>query len=218
MVEIYGEPICSNSFEEMEKFVRRANQLGEKPLLFGGWAVYNYNPYAGSKDVDFVVSDENFDQFVDFLVKGGYAQRQARLYKGEVFFDLYKKSEDIGSEDSRIPLRLLYDGAEPVYLRRYSHQGGRGEVLLPSESSLLFFKIYALAARSVPKDRSDVIAVLLKAPESQLEKLGRMLSPKLKDRLVTLLNDSANLALVAKPTKRNMTALNRKIRQVRSFR
>src|SRR3989338_8704345 len=82
---VYDEAITRKSFNEMLRFLRFANKIGEVPLLFGGWAVYQYNPYAGSRGVDFVVSDENFDACVDFLVSIGYELKELRLKKGTIF-------------------------------------------------------------------------------------------------------------------------------------
>lgn len=213
MVEIYGREICEKSFREMERFVFHANQIGETPLLFGGWAVYHYNQYAGSRDVDFVVTDEHFEKLVDFLVANGYSQKEVRLFKDDIFFDLYKRSEDIGSEKNKLQFELLYRDAERVYLKRYSSTGGKNEVLIPRISNLLFFKIHALANRSVPKDRSDVISLLLKANTEELKGLNQMLSPELKTRLQTLRSDQPTLALVTTPTQRNLNLLNKKIKE-----
>ncbi len=216
MVEIYGGEICEKSFKEMEKFVFHANQLGETPLLFGGWAVYHYNPYAGSRDVDFIVTDEHFETLVDFLVANGYTHKEVRLFKNDIFFDLYKQSEDIGSEANKLQFNLLYKDAERIYLKRYGSTGGKSEVLIPKISNLLFFKIHALANRSVPKDRSDVTALLFKANDEELKELGQMLLPELKPRLQTLRNDQTTLALVTSPTQRNLNLLNKKIKQTTS--
>ncbi len=216
MVEIYGREICEKSFKEMERFVFHANQLGETPLLFGGWAVYHYNQYAGSRDVDFVVMDEHFETLVDFLVANGYTHKEVRLFKDDIFFDLYKQSEDIGSEENKLQFNLLYKDSERVYLKHYNSTSGKSEVLIPKISNLLFFKIHALANRSVPKDRSDVISLILKANGDELKELNQMLLPELKARLKTLRNDQATLALVTNPTQRNLNLLNKKIKETTS--
>ena len=127
MAEVYGKEICRKSFNEMRKFVHYANAIGETPMLFGGWAVYHYSPYAGSRDVDFAVSDENFEKLVDYLAAQGYGQKQARLFKEDIFFDLYKKSEEIGSEENKTAFSHLYEAADRVYLRGYESPAGRGE-------------------------------------------------------------------------------------------
>ncbi|MFH1106296.1 MAG: hypothetical protein V1787_00215 [Candidatus Micrarchaeota archaeon] len=214
MAEVYGKGICKKSFEEMRVFVRHANAIGESPMLFGGWAVYHYNPYAGSRDVDFAVSDENFDRLVDFLVARGYGQRQARLFKEDVFFDLYKKSEEIGGEKNRISFSLLYEGCERIYLRGYDSPPGREEVLLPSLGVLAYFKLVALEERSVPKDRSDAIALLLKSSEEDLHGTAGLMGerPKLRERLLTLRNDAQSLSFVTAPTKKELNRLNQKVK------
>lgn len=217
MVEVYGREICEKSFEEANKFVRFANSLGEKPLLFGGWAVWHYAPYAGSKDVDFVVSDEKLDALIDFLVSQGYGQREARLFKEDIFFDLYSESEEIGDEGKKFALARLYEGAQDVYLKHYSGAAQRVEILLPTLSRLLYSKISALAGRNVAKDRGDVIALLLKAAPEEIGELNVLLSSlssssqrekELRERLVTLRNDEASLAIVTNPTRKNLNKLN----------
>ncbi|MBI5636198.1 hypothetical protein HY993_04520 [Candidatus Micrarchaeota archaeon] len=213
MAEVYGRQICEKSFKEMARFVFYANSIGEIPLVFGGWAVYHYNPYAGSRDVDFVVADDRFDPLVDFLAGEGYSQKEARLFKDGIFFDLYKQSEDIGSEENKLQFSQLYKDAQRVYLKRYGTTGASGEVMIPAISNLLFFKLHALANRSVPKDKSDAIALLLKASEDELKQLRQMLSPHLKTRLQVLRNDGQNLALAALPTQRNLNLLNKKIKE-----
>lgn len=212
MTEVYGKEICKKSFGEMRVFVRHANALGETPMLFGGWAVYHYNPYAGSRDADFAVSDDNFDRLVDFLVARGYGQRQARLFKEDVFFDLYKKSEEIGSEKNRVSFSLLYEGCERVYLRGYDSPTGREEVLLPSLGVLAYFKLMALEERSVPKDRSDAIALLQKSAEDDLRRTAELAAqkPELRERLLTLRNDVQSLSFVTAPTKKELNKLNKK--------
>lgn len=211
MAEIYSREICEKSFSEMQRFVYFANGIGEKPMLFGGWAVYYYNQYAGSRDVDFVVSDENFDSLVDFLAKAGYGQKEVRLFKDGIFFDLYKRSEDIGSEDSKIPFELLYENAECVYLKNFGKGTSRNQVMIPSRTSLLYSKITALISRSVPKDRSDIAAVLINTPFDELQELKKKLSVKQKERVLTLRNDIQSISLVTKITKKKLNDFNQKV-------
>jgi len=212
MAEVYSQELCKKSYSEMAKFAAFANSVGEVPLLFGGWAVYYYNSYAGSKDVDFVVRDENFDALVDFLVREGFQQRELRLARENVFFDLYKKSEEMGEAPARLVLGSLYAGAEKVFLKGYCSVPSRIQVLVPSKPALFFSKLCGLASRSVAKDRSDAIALLLKFDEKDLQAAADMLSPFLKQRLATLRNDSASLSLVASPTKRRLNDLNKRIK------
>lgn len=213
MTEIYGQAICEKSFLEMLRFVSQANKLGETPLLFGGWAVYYYNQYSGSKDVDFAVSDEFFEPLYDFLVKAGYIIKASRLFKDDIIFDLYEQSGEIHPDAP--PLKLLYQGSERVYLKKYGFTPASGEVLIPSKTMLLYFKLSALSTRSVPKDRNDVIALLLKTTDEELSELSKLLTkPELKTRLLTLRNDEQDLAIVTAPTKRNLKTLNNKIKQL----
>ncbi|MFH0973512.1 MAG: hypothetical protein V1817_01845, partial [Candidatus Micrarchaeota archaeon] len=149
MIEVYGREVCEKSFEEMKGFARFANSLGEKPLLFGGWAVWHYAPYAGSKDVDFIARDDKLGALINFLAARGYAQREARLFKNGVFFDLYSESEEIGEEEKKFALASLFEGAQETYLKNYAARGvgERVEILLPSLPRLLYSKTSALASR-----------------------------------------------------------------------
>ncbi|MBI4214827.1 hypothetical protein HY546_02425 [archaeon] len=206
---LYDKRITDQSYSEMLHFLSFANRIGETPLLFGGWAVYQYNPYAGSKDVDFVVSDTHFDECVDFLVKTkGYDLREGRLAKGEVFFDLYKEGEGITTQKETLDFDRLYKRAERVYLR-----GGRLEVLLPSLSDLFLFKAHALVGRNVPKDKSDVIALLLKFSEGDFQEKNR-LGTEVKEKLGALTNKIDVFSLVVKPTQKNIREINGRIKRL----
>lgn len=204
-MEIYDKNVTEQSRRDMEKFLHFANSIGEVPLLFGGWAVHQFNPYAGSKDVDFAVSDKNFDKCVDYLVKKeGYTLKAGRLIKGDIFFDLYKRSDDL----SGLKLDILYDSADLCYLR-----GTRHEIMLPSIDKLFYSKCQALAGRKVPKDASDAIALLLKFDEEHF-KISIMLSPRVKERLMEISKDADALGCVTKPTKRNMNELKKRIKKL----
>ena len=204
---VYDEAITRKSFNEMLRFLRFANKIGEVPLLFGGWAVYQYNPYAGSRGVDFVVSDENFDACVDFLVSIGYELKELRLKKGTIFFDLYKKSERINPE-IELDLDFFYKKAERVYLKGTEH-----EVLLPKLPTLFLSKAQALISRDVPKDQSDVISLLAKFRDTDFE-IKRNLDEKTKSKLELLINKIDVFSLVMKPTKKNIEEVNSRLKKL----
>ncbi len=212
MAEFYSTDICEKSFSELVEFARKANELGELPLLFGGWAVYHYNQYAGSKDVDCIVSETRFDGLVDFLVGKGYGQRELRLFKDKIIFDLYKKDESIGEGETRVDLSDLYSGSSEAYLKGYGKRTAGVQVLIPSVPALLRSKICALAIRDVPKDRSDAIALILCLNAGDAPALARSLPAALKARVVSLRGDAQTLGLVGKPTKTKLKELNDKIR------
>lgn len=215
MAEFYSSDICEKSFSELVEFARKANELGESPLLFGGWAVYHYNSYAGSKDVDCIVSNDRFDELVDYLVGKGYGQRELRLFKDKIFFDLYKQGESIGEGAGRVELADLFAGSSEAYLRGYKATKATGvRVLIPSVPALLRSKVCALSSREVAKDRSDVAALLLALDENDAQRLAASLPEALKSRVASLRNDTQALGLVVKPTKVKLNALNDKIRLV----
>lgn len=206
---IYDEKITAKSFNEMLRFLRFTNSIDEVPLLFGGWAVYQFNPYAGSKDVDFVIDDSVFDRCIDFLVSSGYGLEELRLKKGEIFFDLYKKSEGISTAGASMDLKKLYRNAERVFLRSSS-----AEVLLPSLSDLFLSKVCALVSREVPKDKSDVIALLAKFSEGDFKLVRQELTPKMKSSLELLINKRDVFAFVMKPTSKSTENMNSRIKKL----
>lgn len=209
-MEIYEKAIVEKSYSELLKFIHFANPTGEVPLMFGGWAVYHYNPYAGSRDIDIIVTDENFDACADFLIqKEKYELKENRLCKAGVFFDLYKKSEGIEDFD----FSVLYEAADVVYLK-----GLRGttnlEVLIPKLSALFYSKIQALLKRDVEKDATDVIALLLKFKDEDLDETRALLTEEMKAKLILLQGRARELGLVTKPTKKNLKELNTRIKKL----
>ena len=111
MVEFYSSDICEKSFSELVAFARKANELGESPLLFGGWAVYHYNSYAGSKDVDCIVSNDRFNKLVDYLVGKGYGQRELpeALKKRKVSLRNDTQALGLVTKPTKIKLKNLND-------------------------------------------------------------------------------------------------------------
>ena len=89
-------------------------------------------------------------------------------------------------------------------------------MLVPNKAVLIFFKLSALAARSVPKDRSDTIALLVKSTPGELQALAELIGEKqgLKDRLLSLRNDVQSLSLITTPTKKAANKLNAQIKTV----
>lgn len=52
-MKISKSPMVNASFGELEEFVRHFSHHGT-PVIIGGWAVWFYNPYLGSIDIDVV--------------------------------------------------------------------------------------------------------------------------------------------------------------------
>lgn len=52
-MKIQGPPLVKASYDELVSFVRHYRHHGT-PIIIGGWAVWFYNPYFGSVDIDVV--------------------------------------------------------------------------------------------------------------------------------------------------------------------
>jgi len=49
-----GEVLAQESYEELINLLRWFSRSGPTPTLIGGWAVWMYNSYLGSADIDIV--------------------------------------------------------------------------------------------------------------------------------------------------------------------
>ena len=49
-----AEILAEESFEELKELLRWFSHSGPVPTLIGGWAVWLYNSYFGSVDIDIV--------------------------------------------------------------------------------------------------------------------------------------------------------------------
>ena len=52
-MRVRGPPLVKASYDELVSFVRHYRHHGT-PIIIGGWAVWFYNPYFGSIDIDVV--------------------------------------------------------------------------------------------------------------------------------------------------------------------
>ncbi|HEX9428770.1 MAG TPA: hypothetical protein VF944_00160 [Candidatus Bathyarchaeia archaeon] len=71
---VLGSEIEKASFEELRHIVRwvkeHSGSLGKTPyVLVGGWAVYSYNPYVGSIDIDLVLNSKAKGRLLHWLAK-----------------------------------------------------------------------------------------------------------------------------------------------------
>jgi len=66
--------IAAESLEELRfifNWVRERVESAENPVtvLVGGWAVYAYNPWIGSIDIDLVTNGDTKDRLMRFLIR-----------------------------------------------------------------------------------------------------------------------------------------------------
>jgi len=178
------------SFRELEIILakvaeyNRSGGPGLQPaVLIGGWAVYLYNDYYGSVDIDIVTNSETRKRLGYWLAKNhGYTEdrtesrRWLTMRKGtppdEIVVEFARREADdyfMGRKH-----RLNFSILEGQTIERTL---GRIPVLVPSRALLVLFKLKAAYDRSyrlennqsrnpawektkVIKDRSDIIALL----------------------------------------------------------
>ncbi len=149
------QPIVTESLKEIEAifaWLRDAKGEGlDKPttILVGGWAVYAYNPYFGSIDIDLITSSKTKDSLKDYLVsKMGYERerdeaigakfvfKRAKAGRIDVDFGVREADYRFAGRKEALNLKVL-DGMTEV--RRI----GRADVPVPTKSFLLLMKLKA---------------------------------------------------------------------------
>jgi hypothetical protein len=170
-------------------------------VLIGGWAVYSYNPWYGSADIDLVTNSRTRQHLMKYLrdERGFVHQRDQmapttvvkNIQEGEILID-FGSREEICKFEGRIekcPFSLL-DG------RTVAREIGAGfPVIVPEQTLLMIFKLKAAWDRTfriqngtssdeewekgkLRKDRADILALLDPAAggtETDIRYLGERL-------------------------------------------
>ena len=134
-------------------------------VLIGGWAIWHYNPYLESKDMDLVIREEEYWRLVKFLRALGFAETRGRLAKKGFTIKTPEGSIDVDVYDDRIgPVEV-----EHIFRNRL-WQGARidgDEVNVAHPTILLITKLIAAKERGLEKrstkgmkDLTDTFALL----------------------------------------------------------
>jgi hypothetical protein len=197
--------IINASREELIEIFRWA-QAREKDdpitVLIGGWAVYSYNPWYGSVDIDLVTNNKTRQRLMKYLrdERGFVPQRDPmapttvvkNIQEGNILID-FGSREDVcyfEGRDEQCPFSLL-DG------RTKAREISAGfSVIVPERTLLMIFKLKASWDRSfriqngtssdeewergkLCKDRADILALLDPAAggtETDIQYLGERLN------------------------------------------
>jgi len=153
-------------------------------VLIGGWAVYSYNPWYGSMDIDLITNSRIRHSLNNYLVgKRGFARArnpddtkrvQKQTKSGRyILIDYGSRDQEDPFEGGKIYVRYeLLDGHTEQRLI-----GGSVPFHVPNRTLLLFFKLKAAWDRNfrisseishdiewergkLKKDRSDILALL----------------------------------------------------------
>ncbi|MCK9592098.1 MAG: hypothetical protein M0Q91_08845 [Methanoregula sp.] len=183
--------IVENSREELAGIFRwvrdhREGSPRQVTVLIGGWAVYCYNPWYGSVDIDIITNSKTRQHLMKFLrdERGFVPQRYPFIRntvvknspEGSIIID-FGSREDICRFEGRselCPFSLIDNQTEA---RSIEIGGNVVEVIIPTRALLVLYKLKAAWDRSqrlltgtspdtewetgkLTKDRADVLALL----------------------------------------------------------
>lgn len=191
-----SDPITEASLKEMRAIFSWARDRQERTILIGGWAVYLYNPYYGSIDIDLITSSRTRQRLSTYLRKerGFMLDRRAdiddrvlcKVIDGkriDVDFGTLVTEDRFEGRDESISMSML-DGRTNI------KEIESAEVVIPEISLLLIFKCKAAWDRSTRlangslrdplwerskfiKDLSDIIALIDTNETMDIGYLGR---------------------------------------------
>jgi len=226
--------VISASLEVLREIFQWLQSRGEDErypitVLIGGWAVYSYNQWYGSADIDLVTNNRTRQHLMSYLRhERGFVHQRDRMapttvakviQEGKILID-FASREDIWRFQGRIeecPLSLL-DG------RTEARDTGAGfSVIVPERTLLMFFKLKAAWDRSfriqngtsidmewekgkLRKDRADIIALLdpdAGGTEIDIQYLGERLHefPFLVEVLQEIPNDIDAISMYRRMTQ-----------------
>lgn len=156
-------------YDEARRYLLRLAR-GQRPhgftfALIGGWAVWHYNPYLESKDVDLVIRREEYWRLKELLRTLGFAETRGRLAKKGFTIKTPEGGVDIDIYDDKIgPLKVDFifrDGQYEVA------NWGDEEIYVANPSILLITKLIAAKQRGLErpsakgmKDLTDIFALI----------------------------------------------------------
>lgn len=180
--------IYEKSFDVLKRIVKGQIKHGYSIYLIGGWAVWVYNPYMKSKDIDFIVQKPESWKLANFLLSLGFKETAKVLQKRgfAMLWDTDKIEIDVYDERiEKIRIGELIPGAVTKRLNGL-------QVRVVSPTNLFILKavtaLERLGTAKGEKDISDLLALLDKrAEEVDFNKVNQKVN--LKDVLKILLPD-----------------------------
>jgi hypothetical protein len=134
-------------------------------VLIGGWAIWHYNPYLESKDVDLVIRREEYWRLKEFLRALGFTETRGGLAKKGFTIKTPEGGIDVDIYDDKIgPIEVesIFQGR----LWQVTKMGGLG-IRVTSPTVLLITKLIAAKERGLErrsakgmKDLTDIFALL----------------------------------------------------------
>ncbi len=154
--------IYEKSQETLKEIIKAQKKFGFEIILIGGWAVYCYNPYMKSKDIDFLIRKNDFWKLANFLESIGFRQTGKVLEKrgfamliGDDKIELDVYDDKIGN----LRVKEIFD--KKLFVTK-SFNGQKVNVV--NLNVLLSLKVVSGSERigtgKGMKDMSDILAIL----------------------------------------------------------
>lgn len=148
--------VYDKSFGILKKIINSELKYGYKIYLLGGWAVWLYNPYMKSKDIDFIIEKVHLWRLRNFIARLGFKETSkvlqkhgfAMMWEGDkIELDVY--TEKIG----KWTIKELIDDFYEIKVTR---------VLSPTKLFMLkaFTALERHGTAKGEKDLSDLLAIL----------------------------------------------------------
>jgi len=82
--------IYDKSLETLKQIIDSQKEYDFQIVLVGGWAIYAYNPYMKSRDIDLIISKEDYWKLKEFLQSLGFSETYGGHLGKKGFLMLYE--------------------------------------------------------------------------------------------------------------------------------
>jgi len=154
--------VYEKSLEVLKEIIKNQEKLNFRIVLIGGWAVYAFNPYMKSKDIDLLIEKKNFWKLRYFLESLGFRQTVSKPLDKKGFAMLFEDDKiEIDVYDEKI---AKFKTDEIFENKRFETGKINSEkVLVLEKNLLLILKILSATERLGTtkgiKDHSDILAL-----------------------------------------------------------
>lgn len=182
--------VYEKSLEILKRIIKNQEKLKFKTILIGGWAVYAYNPYLKSKDVDLLIEKKNFWRLKNFLEDLGFRQTISKPLDKKGFAMLFDDDKiEVDVYDEKIG---DFDIKEVFEKKKFDIGNiNKERVFVLERNLLLVLKILSAIERFGTakgiKDHSDILALFDKFyPKFDFEYLKSKIDKEQLERVFKL--------------------------------
>jgi len=183
--------VYEKSLEVLKKMIKNQERLNFRIVLIGGWAVYAFNPYMKSKDIDLLIEKKDFWRLRDFLKSLDFRQTVSKSLDKKGFAMLFEDDKiEIDVYDEKI---AKFDIKE-IFKNKNFETGkiNKEKVLVLEKNLLLTLKVFSaierLGTAKGIKDHSDILALFDKFyPRFDFEFLKSQVSREQLERVFGLI-------------------------------